>query len=135
MSGHVERHTHPAGHQQLVPELHGGVVEGELLTAQVVDGRVALQVQEQVVGEANLPWLLLKQRKQGSPLSGVGSQAEALLAARPAPLSPWTLICFSVCVCLPIAPLMQDKSTYYLQSGKAGPTTGIKIIRRTLSAG
>lgn len=54
------RHTHPASHQELVPELNGGVVEGELLTAQVVYRWVALQVQEQVIGEANLPWLLLK---------------------------------------------------------------------------
>lgn len=59
-SAHPLRHTHPSSHQELVPELNGGVVEGELLTAQVVYGRVALQVQEQVIGEANLPWLLLK---------------------------------------------------------------------------
>ena len=43
---HREWRTHPAGHQELVPELHSGVVEGELLAAQVVDRRVALQVQE-----------------------------------------------------------------------------------------
>lgn len=108
MLGHVERHTHPAGHQQLVPELHGGVVEGELLTAQVVDGRVALQVQEQVVGEANLPWLLLKKRKQKEVYSegwaggcrAAADQAEALLAAGPAPrpLGPSSA---SLCVCVP----------------------------------
>lgn len=65
-------HTHPASHQELVPELDGGVVEGELLAAQVVYGRVALQVQEQVIGEANLPRLLLKQRTRGSPFQGAG---------------------------------------------------------------
>lgn len=38
----------------------------------MVHGRVALQVQEQVIGEANLPGLLLQQRRQGSHLRGAG---------------------------------------------------------------
>lgn len=52
--------SHPSGFDQLPPEFFGGVVEGEFLTAQVVDWRVALQVEEQVVVETHFFWLLLK---------------------------------------------------------------------------
>lgn len=51
--------SHPSSFDQLSPEFFGGVVEGELLTAQVVDWGVALQVKKQVIVEAHLFWLLL----------------------------------------------------------------------------
>lgn len=54
---------HPSSFDQLPSEFFGGVVERELLTAQVVDWRVALQVEEKVVVEKHLLWLLLT-RKQ-----------------------------------------------------------------------
>lgn len=72
------RHTHPASHEQLAAKLGGGVVEGELLTAQVVDRRVALQVKKQVVGEADLPWLLLEHR---APCKSINNEWEALHTA------------------------------------------------------
>ena len=53
---------HPSSFDELSPEFFGGVVEGELLTAQVVNGRVALQVKEQVVVETHLFWLLLQNK-------------------------------------------------------------------------
>lgn len=45
--------TYPSGFQQLPTKLLRRVVEGELLAAQMIDRRVALQVEEQVVVEAN----------------------------------------------------------------------------------
>lgn len=59
------RQPYPAGFDQLFPEFFGGVVEGELLAAQVVDRRVALQVEEQVVVEKHLFWLFLEQETRG----------------------------------------------------------------------
>ena len=56
--------AHPSSLDQLPPEPPGGVVEGELLAAQVVDRRVALPVQEEVVVEADLLWLLLERVSQ-----------------------------------------------------------------------
>lgn len=50
---------HPSSFDQLPSEFFGGVVERELLTAQVVDWRVAFQVEEKVVVEKHLLWLLL----------------------------------------------------------------------------
>lgn len=90
------QHTHPASHQKLVPELNGGVVEGELLTAQVVYRRVALQVQEQVIGEANLPWLLLKQRKQRSPFQRVDQRLQGQPRDRGGCLLPTASPCLSL---------------------------------------
>lgn len=58
----VGRGTHPASHEQLAAKLSGRVVEGELLAAQMVDRRVALQVEKQVIGEADFPGLLLEHR-------------------------------------------------------------------------
>lgn len=72
------RHTHPSSHEQLAAKLGGGVIEGELLTAQVVDRRVALQVEKQVVGEADLPRLLLEHR---APCKSISSEQEALNTA------------------------------------------------------
>lgn len=56
------RQPHPSSFDQLSPEFFGGIVEGELLTAQVVDGRVALYVK--VVVETNLLWRLLREEKE-----------------------------------------------------------------------
>lgn len=56
-----KRKPHPSSFDQLSSEFFGGVVECELLTAQVVDWRVALQVQEKVVVETHLLRLLLAQ--------------------------------------------------------------------------
>lgn len=53
---------HPSGFDQFSSELFGGVVEGELLTAQVVDWRVSLQVKEEVVVEAHFSGLLLEKQ-------------------------------------------------------------------------
>lgn len=52
--------SHPSGLEQLSVKLLRGVVESELLAAEVVDRRVAFQVEEEVVIEPNLLWLLLK---------------------------------------------------------------------------
>lgn len=51
--------THPTGLDQLASKLVCGVVKCELLTAQVVDRWVALQVQEKVIIKAHLFRLLL----------------------------------------------------------------------------
>lgn len=67
------RHTHPASHEQLAAKLSGGVVERKLLTAQMVDRRIALQVEEQVVGEADLPGLLLEHR---APQKSISNEQE-----------------------------------------------------------
>lgn len=67
------RRTHPASHEQLAAKLCGRIVEGELLAAQVVDRRVALQVEEQVVGETDLPRFLLEHRTWNS----ISSEQEA----------------------------------------------------------
>lgn len=53
------RQPHPSSFDELSPEIYGGVVEGELLTAQVVNRWVALQIKEQVIVETNFFWLLL----------------------------------------------------------------------------
>lgn len=55
---------HPSSFDQLPSEFFGGVVERELLTAQVVDWRVALQVEEKVVVKKHLLWLLLSQKNK-----------------------------------------------------------------------
>lgn len=57
------RQPHPSSFDQLSPEFFGGVVEGELLTAQVVDWWVALQVKEKVVVETHFFGLLLNREK------------------------------------------------------------------------
>lgn len=54
---------HPSSFDQLPSEFFGGVVERELLTAQVVDWWVALQVEEKIVVEKHLLWLLLAQKQ------------------------------------------------------------------------
>lgn len=58
------RQPHPSSFDQLSPEFFGGVVEGELLTAQVVDWWVALQVEEKVVVETHFFGLLLNREKK-----------------------------------------------------------------------
>lgn len=58
------RQPHPSSFDQLSPEFFGGVVEGELLTAQVVDWWVALQVKEKVVVETHFFGLLLNREKK-----------------------------------------------------------------------
>lgn len=52
--------THSSSSDQFLAEVSGGVVEGEFLTAQVIDRWVALQVQEEVVVKENLLRLLLR---------------------------------------------------------------------------
>lgn len=71
----VGRHTHPSSHEQLAAKLGGRVIEGEFLTAQVVDRRVALQVEKQVVGEADLSRLLLEHR---AACKSISNEQEAL---------------------------------------------------------
>lgn len=51
--------THPTGLDQLASKLVCGVVKRKLLTAQVVDRWVALQVQEKIIIKAHLFRLLL----------------------------------------------------------------------------
>lgn len=58
-SSQCVRQPHPSSFDQFSPEFFGGVVEGELLTTQMVDRGIALQVKEQVIVEAHLFWLLL----------------------------------------------------------------------------
>lgn len=52
--------TYPAGAQELAPKLFRGIVEGEFLAAEMVDGRVALQVEEEVVVETDFLRLFLQ---------------------------------------------------------------------------
>lgn len=66
--------SHPSGFQQLPTKLLCGVVEGELLTAQVIDRRVALQVEEQVVIKANFLGFFLM-RKWRCARRGRGEQS------------------------------------------------------------
>lgn len=53
-------HSYPSGFQQLPTKLLCRVVEGELLAAEMIDRRVALQVEEQVVIKANFLRLFLR---------------------------------------------------------------------------
>lgn len=57
--------SYPSGFQQLPAELLRRVVEGELLAAEMIDRWVALQVEEQVVVEANFLGFFL--RRSGPP--------------------------------------------------------------------
>lgn len=51
--------AHPTGLDQLAPKLVCGVVKRKLLTAQVIDRWVSLQVQEKIIIKAHLFRLLL----------------------------------------------------------------------------
>lgn len=75
------RCTHPASHEQLAAKLCSRVVEGELLAAQVIDRRVALQIEEQVVGKTDLPRFLLEHRTWNS----ISSEQEARALDRTGP--------------------------------------------------
>lgn len=68
--------SHPSSLEQLPAKLLRGVVEGELLAADVIDRRVAVQVEKEVVIEPNLLWFLLKD--SSSPANGeqVGTGAD-----------------------------------------------------------
>lgn len=52
--------SHPSSFKQLPTKLLRWVVEGELLTAEVIDRRVAFQVEKEVIIEANFLWFFLK---------------------------------------------------------------------------
>lgn len=92
------RHTHPASHEQLAAKLCGRIVEGELLAAQVVDRRVALQVEEQVVGETDLPRFLLEHRTWNS----ISSEQEARALDRTGPSQ--------ACPTHPISPAINNRA-------------------------
>lgn len=112
------RRTHPASHEQLAAKLCGRIVEGELLAAQVVDRRVALQVEEQVVGETDLPRFLLEHRTWNS----ISSEQEARALDRIGPSQ--------ACPTLPISPAINNRA---LRSQEGSEPLGFPFNSRSTS--